>query len=1450
MTRTRIEQNRDLGPALSGKRCTGAAKDWPALQSILALALFLSVPGGAQAQSSPLDDPYLGSYEVEPERYDDELLFYTTAPNGTGLLGTAFDADDGPRLYRNLMQPTHQHLIAGRLMGNALEQMVLARSPSAFGGASLSVYSGFNPGQRQFYQIDNLISAGSYSDVEFQIADLDQFDEAETGCALVEEQTYHDEVVVAALNSNTNRIEVSVLAFEGVGREYIDNGALSPVIGQAGSSRIASIETLGTASTGRFSMTLGDLRSINNTGDDSIPDGAREIYISYIDQNDRLVIEGFEYQRTVARQDQTNTGSISSRQCDPGNDSRSLARVIMSLNDFPNEIRILTSPGQVEGDFAILATGGAFLGVEASPSQPYNGVLYVLHRRANGGLRQLMFESEADGPQFFAQFASNNVSLGETPAGEALEVLEASDIQLASVASPISSNGEACLGGGVVVLADTQRGPIAEVLLQRNRDLESPLPTWPSSAELSSRPITSNISASRLAAGGAYLRDRYALPALPNCASISAASFNSAPVRYQGTISHFFVTGREASGQAFIDEVRLSLNGLETLSDSIRHRPLRAARGDGRLDTDFIGIDMDIDGDGETFTATDGALVIRFLAGFRGTALIEGLGIASSAIPEIEALLTAAALSGKLDVDGDGVATALGDGVMRARALDPGFDATEIANQSVSENCQRCTPQQIEAYLRPPTSSLGPVLAVLADTDGDAAYESIGLGNGQRTWIARGIGFEILNFKTSEVVLATPPQHIDYLNGQVRNVSLGDSIRSSYRRVNAQATSNAIQRDRRSSWTASRSTTRSASVSAGVGPISASLSGSETTSFQQERNSKFSERDSQVQTLSTNDAIVAQSGDLLLTSTRDFDLWRYPAMGLGNAASNPVDFLEFVVPRESQTEGALEVQNGNTLDEYQVRHIPGNLLSYPARINDFILPNEQVRPWNPNAGFNPCSPNQAPTVCDLQESQPGVLLDRAAEINGDGSVSSTLSFGEAITQSTAAGQSTRLTSSRERTVKAEVGAKGAFKMFTGGASASFEQSFSETDSETYEDLRTVQLRVQRDQEISVEFGEAENNNASYTVQSLVHFNEQGALQLSFGVGLPNTGQVQFWSDNYSAPDPGFGKPFMFCSGTLECQDRINSSSNRHQIRGVAVRNATGIDARRADAATGSLITTVPNAGERLQIQVRVYNFSVATPATDVSVRFYAQELNTDNSPLGQPFLIGEDVIDEIPYRGQFGDAQPNGHMRDAWVIWETQGLGSDNGNLKRFDILAIIDPEDTIPGETHELVDRFNDPLLVDGSPIDPVPFGAPGTFMQKASNNYGETRIALAPEPDDFFRAAPFREPVQVSLLTPVVKTESDRSGQTGVALAFDIQSDRLDRSIRQLHVQAIDLQGRIHPIATPTIHGLNPGLNTVELQWSPPSSGEYVVQARLSHALADGGRPAPILRTSISVN
>ena len=85
---------------------------------------------------------------------------------------------------------------------------------------------------------------------------------------------------------------------------------------------------------------------------------------------------------------------------------------------------------------------------------------------------------------------------------------------------------------------------------------------------------------------------------------------------------------------------------------------------------------------------TDGILLIRYLAGFRGAALTDGMaGLSSeSAIQHITARLDRQVA--EFDIDGDGQISALTDGILTIRYM-AGFRGTSLVADSVGSQATR-----------------------------------------------------------------------------------------------------------------------------------------------------------------------------------------------------------------------------------------------------------------------------------------------------------------------------------------------------------------------------------------------------------------------------------------------------------------------------------------------------------------------------------------------------------------------------------------------------------------------------------------------------------------------------------------------------------------------------------------------------------------------------------------
>ncbi len=111
---------------------------------------------------------------------------------------------------------------------------------------------------------------------------------------------------------------------------------------------------------------------------------------------------------------------------------------------------------------------------------------------------------------------------------------------------------------------------------------------------------------------------------------------------------------------------------------------------------------LDIDGDGSTEPLSDGLLVLRFLFDFAGNTLTSGVVNMQTCTrcdaASIEAYLTL--ILALLDIDDDGSAEPLTDGLLVLRFLF-GFTGTTLTSGAVdTQNCMRCDATEIEPYLQ------------------------------------------------------------------------------------------------------------------------------------------------------------------------------------------------------------------------------------------------------------------------------------------------------------------------------------------------------------------------------------------------------------------------------------------------------------------------------------------------------------------------------------------------------------------------------------------------------------------------------------------------------------------------------------------------------------------------------------------------------------------------------
>ena len=108
----------------------------------------------------------------------------------------------------------------------------------------------------------------------------------------------------------------------------------------------------------------------------------------------------------------------------------------------------------------------------------------------------------------------------------------------------------------------------------------------------------------------------------------------------------------------------------------------------------------DGDGDGDFQPLSDGILVMRWRFGFTGDALVEGAIDPGCTYCEPEQVVDhLQSLTAQLDIDGDGETESLTDGLLLLR-WGFGFRGEPLVQGAIDpSDCQRCAAPAIETYL-------------------------------------------------------------------------------------------------------------------------------------------------------------------------------------------------------------------------------------------------------------------------------------------------------------------------------------------------------------------------------------------------------------------------------------------------------------------------------------------------------------------------------------------------------------------------------------------------------------------------------------------------------------------------------------------------------------------------------------------------------------------------------
>ncbi len=456
-------------------------------------------------------NPYGGRLARLPVKLDDELVLIGQTAAGEmqmGLLDTPVSGFTGGETSEPLapvITSSREAYVplaadAGRTLDSALHQIALLGRPIGVSSDELLLELTGYADQDEVAIAARSFSGVASGPVAVLVADLDAFDEISGGLAIEaptsEASRYHDEVAVAhaAVVAGQHRVRVHVLSFETLDYPENENAEAPPP-----TSALSALTS---------QPLLPGSRIVLRHGDSFLNRAGPHLLVAYLNTDRRIVIDLFEYRRI---RDDTDTGH-------PDTDERSLERLDLVADDSGRQA-LLVSPELPED--AALAHGWDVVASQGGPlgahSQLTNrDVAFVVWQQGGNYEKRAWHLQSMDGFANPVQIGSSAGSLGSFGEADgtrtALDILPDSSIQLAIGRVSENNDIDRCETMGLLVRADTNRGPVVQVMYGRLGDpfigsggelgLIFEEPAWPSLPRLRGTAETDSRSPATLVAGG------------------------------------------------------------------------------------------------------------------------------------------------------------------------------------------------------------------------------------------------------------------------------------------------------------------------------------------------------------------------------------------------------------------------------------------------------------------------------------------------------------------------------------------------------------------------------------------------------------------------------------------------------------------------------------------------------------------------------------------------------------------------------------------------------------------------------------------------------------------------------------------------------------------------------------------------------------------------------------
>jgi hypothetical protein len=629
--------------------------------------------------------------------------------------------------------------------------------------------------------------------------------------------------------------------------------------------------------------------------------------------------------------------------------------------------------------------------------------------------------------------------------------------------------------------------------------------------------------------------------------------------------------------------------------------------------------------------------------------------------------------------------------------------------------------------------------------------------------------FTFTDHNVATYVLQDPPKHLDWLPpkatatpqpgltatpGPTATLARGSWLnvdRSSALSLDVtqdKTTTYTSQSGTGTDWTIGGSVTVNvtASTEEGLGPIANEGGGVEASASvgdQNDRNSSSYNQNDSSNTLSVTGA--TDDDDYIAGTARSWTVYRYPILGrqmrdtqgrpvLGPNGQPQYGFYEITLPGHTV---AIPTGGGSAhATWYQPLHQNGLALSYPQIDGNTGL----VPVVTPGAGVTP-----APGAAVLG---PGVTL-QGSDDNGQkplvvlpqplvntaylvGNTGETVQL--RVSGTTGSGDTTNTNNTLSESADLDAGVSGGLYLGVAEVSACADVDLKFNNSNSWSTLKTGSTATTSNDTFTLTQDAAAQPNYGYAAATAYYTDPSGVYRVQHAVDMLYSSEAQQnWKADYGGrPDPALNLPGRMVMVTNQGSGPAyvpnwNDSDTRQLIRGFF---ALRPDANNGGGDPGSLTAGAPfgypTDGDTVQLQVRVHNYSLDTPANAVPVEFWAvaRDANDENN-VGQPARLGSVTLDTIPPLG----------MVPANFLWGTAGMAPTGAQLYRiFVIVARNDPanpSDPWNNVIHALNDRYDQPATVDGTPsaarlIDP--FTGQPEVLEAGQNKQGYFEVTIYP--------------------------------------------------------------------------------------------------------------------------